>query len=553
MKNKKFLSLVLALSMLMPTAFVANAEGYTQVSDDYFSYAWNGGGKSSTASSNGVSSGGNGTSIFTSDDSKSGDVSVYFDLTTATTNTNKATKQWKNRIYAPTMKAGHTYVMGAWMKQFGTKTSGEFYIALGYDSKHKGIDLTNPDQAKAMETVDGWTRYEGTYTPTEDVTAMACFGAYKLYGEDLAFLVDDIYIYDQADLDKGNLVDDASFEMFQKQPPKQEYWNEAITGASDWVAYTEMATDASVSYRQLVTGAGQVYEGNQAIYIKRKGTSLDGLAYSNYKTKETMEPGTYTITFYTKGGAFKNYFDSGKAAYYQATMDKIKNTSENDVSKTLFSLMAHQTLIGIQQEGVDIYSQNDPAVCSRLSYYDSFEYVGDGWVKWTKEVETTVASNMVQYIMYSTAADESYYFDGLSVKDANGKEYCPDGGFEFEPAEKKTWEIVGYNYAYTDEGEIVEYITDLEAGEIYGGVEIINYEEEDLSVAVAVAVYENGMLKDVTLVEDDIPIAADSETAKVGGSVTVPEMDPEKEYLMKVMVWDSIKGMMPFEEADILE
>ena len=105
MKNKKFLSLALALSMLLPTAFVANAEGYTQVSDDYFSYAWNGGGKSSTASSNGVSSGGNGTSIFTFDDSKSGDVSVYFDLTTATTNTNKATKQWKNRIYASTMKA----------------------------------------------------------------------------------------------------------------------------------------------------------------------------------------------------------------------------------------------------------------------------------------------------------------------------------------------------------------------------------------------------------------------------------------------------------------
>ena len=215
--------------------------------------------------------------------------------------------------------------------------------------------------------------------------------------------------------------------------------------------------------------------------------------------------------------------------------------------------MAHQTLIGIQQEGVDIYSQDDPAVCSRLSYYDSFEYVGDGWVKWTKEVETTVASNMVQYIMYSTAADESYYFDGLSVKDENGKEYCPDGGFEFEPAEKKTWEIVGYNYAYTEEGEIVEYITDLEAGEIYGGVEIINYEEEDLSVAVAVAVYEDGMLKDVTYVEDEIPIAVDSETSKVGGSVTVPEMDPEKEYLMKVMVWDSIAGMMPFEEADILE
>ena len=33
MKNKKFLSLALALSMLLPTAFVANAEGYTQVDD----------------------------------------------------------------------------------------------------------------------------------------------------------------------------------------------------------------------------------------------------------------------------------------------------------------------------------------------------------------------------------------------------------------------------------------------------------------------------------------------------------------------------------------
>ena len=138
---------------------------------------------------------------------------------------------------------------------------------------------------------------------------------------------------------------------------------------------------------------------------------------------------------------------------------------------------------------------------------------------------------------------------GAVCVDADGKEYCPDGGFEFEPAEKKTWEIVGYNYAYTEDGEIVEYITDLEAGEIYGGVEIINYEEEDLSVAVVVAVYENGMLKDVTLVEDDIPIATDSETAKVGGSVTVPEMDPEKEYLMKVMVWDSTTGMMPLAEA----
>ena len=546
MKNKKFLSLALALSMLLPTAFVANAEGYKQVDDNYYIYAWNGGGKSSAADVDGA--------IFTSDDSKSGDYSVYFNLTGAINKDTRISAQYKNRIYAVPMEAGKTYVMGAWMKKTGTVTDGVFHVSFHYDGSRQGVDLiSSAGDMTTGEVVDGWTRYEGEFTATNTEAKMACFGTYKMYGTGLSFLVDDIYIYDKADPNKTNLVDDASFEMFQKQPPMQEYWNEAITGASDWVAYTENATNASESYRQLVTGAGQVYEGNQAIYIKRKGSSLDGLAYSNYKTKETMEPGTYTITFYTKGGAFKNYFDSGKAAYYQATMDKIKNTSENDVSKTLFSLMAHQTLIGIQQEGVDIYSQNDPAVCSRLSYYDSFEYVGDGWVKWTKKVKTTVASNMVQYIMYSTAADESYYFDGLSVKDANGKEYCPDGGFEFVPAEKKTWEIVGYNYAYTEEGEIVEYITDLEAGEIYGGVEIINYEEEDLSVAVAVAVYENGMLKDVTLVEDDIPIAADSETAKVGGSVTVPEMDPEKEYLMKVMVCDSIEGMIPFEEADILE
>ena len=818
MKNKKFLILVLALSMFIPTAFVAKAAGgYTAVPDEFHIYAWNGGGASSSTDVNDSNS----KSIYTFGDSKSGDVSVYFDLT-GTNSSKKSSLAWKNRICNKQMIAGHTYVIGAWMKQFGTKSGGSIYLSLDYSaSKRKGIDLS---QAEAKKTVDGWTQYEGTFTPEDDFSGLVCFGTDGVYGENYSFLIDDIYIYDQAN-PEVNLVDDASFEMRQKQPKQGKAWNEAIS-VTDWESYSEAGTNVDSSYRRLVSSEGGVYEGEYAMYIWRRGKNkadTSGIAYSRYKTRETMNPGTYTVTFYTKGGSFRNYYDSSRTGY-AATMADLRSTS-NGIAKALFGFQVHQTVIGIKQDGVDIYSQNDSATCARLSHYDSFEYVGDGWVKWTKTFQTTVASNEIQFALYGAVCDDFLYFDELSVKDTNGKEYCPDGGFEtgynyddgipsrfvaysasevnngvgviawenptktyysitditltvngeavdvsdvskdsaaknqvvlenlvdnetyecalsittsdgrthtttksfvcnsadeykyagtrvlsnwkierteldqeyantiveFDDVVKasgassvkivcskdgitegvsarfvqdvtldqgkeyvasykyryisaventvnppvkelfyddvidvttkysqdwtertyeipaydyeaegepytykfgfevinsvdafwiddvaiyevqngeivgenlvknggfesdKDWEIVGYEYLEVDGEDIIGEVTELKTGEILGAVKILNYTNPDLDVAVITAIYENGLLKDVSVVEDSVPLSTSLDTpATIGGSVTVPGMDPEKTYELKVMVWDSIAGMNPLTEADIL-
>ena len=58
----------------------------------------------------------------------------------------------------------------------------------------------------------------------------------------------------------------------------------------------------------------------------------------------------------------------------------------------------------------------------------------------------------------------------------------------------------------------------------------------------------------MSFVEQNVPIAAEAfETSTIGCSVSVPQMDPEKKYQIKLMLWNSMTDIMPLTEANIFE
>jgi len=127
------------------------------------------------------------------------------------------------------------------------------------------------------------------------------------------------------------------------------------------------------------------------------------------------------------------------------------------------------------------------------------------------------------------------------------KNLVRNGGFEFDD-----WSIGGNGYYLTYEGEVLEQIEELEAGEILAQKSFRNVNNENLEVTVVAASYEDGKLVDVSFVNQQIPIAVNPfVSSKVGATVTVPEMTEGKKYEVKLMVLDSMDNLVPLTQADI--
>jgi hypothetical protein len=138
-------------------------------------------------------------------------------------------------------------------------------------------------------------------------------------------------------------------------------------------------------------------------------------------------------------------------------------------------------------------------------------------------------------------------------EEGTDKNLVYNGSFEI-----KEWSVIGYEYDVISGDEVVKSdIKSLEEGnnaEVLGKIKIQNIAKEDFDVAVAVALYENNKLIDISFVEQNVPVAAEAfETSTIGSSVSVPQMDPEKKYQIKLMLWNSMTDLMPLTEANIFE
>ena len=137
------------------------------------------------------------------------------------------------------------------------------------------------------------------------------------------------------------------------------------------------------------------------------------------------------------------------------------------------------------------------------------------------------------------------YEDGETI----GENLISNGGFEFADE----FAVIGYEYNLTMDGEILDAVSNLEEGEILGRVNINNYSKENLNVTAVTAIYEDGKLIGASLAESPIPITVNPFMGtRVGGSVTVPEMDAEKTYEMRVFAWDSLGHCQPLGKPGVL-
>ena len=139
------------------------------------------------------------------------------------------------------------------------------------------------------------------------------------------------------------------------------------------------------------------------------------------------------------------------------------------------------------------------------------------------------------------------YEDG----EQSGDDLIENGDFEYD----SEWAVAGYEYNLTMDGEILDTIDHIEEGEILGSVNINNYSKENFDAVVITALYEGDTLIDSSLVEQkNIPITLNPFMGtKIGSSVTVPAMDPQKTYKIKVFIWDSLENCQPLNEPGTLD
>lgn len=368
MKKQKVLSCLLAVQMLMGTSFVANAEGEStklSVTNGYAMSAWKGP-YFSDNTNQGCAAG------VTIDDKRSGDTALLMSFPTERP-TNYMYLQNPNAV---TLTAGKEYVMGAWVKTYGEKSKGSLYLGVSWDR----VELN-----KAKETKDGWTLYEGKFTPTADRTDKVWLVADKVCGTDFQILVDDVYIKESGK--NENIVDDAGFEGYLKEQSKISKGRDAIRISDKWREYSQISGDNF--YMQPVDGAGHVYEGEKAVYLRRNNASNAtelGLAKleGTFDVSSLPNGKKYTVTMYLKGTPSK------ENQVYFGTRKSTKRLSE----------------------------------CTK-------EYAGDGWYKYSYQfTEAASDDNFFQFYLSKYLTNESLYIDGFSVKDEQGNEYFSYGGFE---------------------------------------------------------------------------------------------------------------------------
>lgn len=390
--KKRFLNVVLALCMALPTMSPVSAEDETitaQIRGGYKLGGWVG------PNINGKPGCDAGP---TYDDARTGDFSLCATFPTVEPSSNDDYMYIRNEKEI-TLKAGTTYVMGCWAK--GREFKAEGSISFGVWSKQDAIYVSNP-----KKTENGWSLFEFEYTPTQDYKGEVLFKFKRVSFKEgnTTMLIDDAFIYEQGS--DVNLVDNPGFEAYAVKPPMVENANESIS-VSDWRDTIENGSGTGF-YRQAVSGPACVYEGNKASFIYRKKSGdIGAYAYCRYDSDEPMPPGTYTVTFYAKG-----------------------------------TVSREQNFIGI-----DDYVK-------RFSEYTR-TYVGDGWFKYENTVTTTKEKTLIDYYLSGWANNEAYYFDGLSVKDSNGKEYCKDGNFEncYVYGECSPENLVAYSASSTNKGE----------------------------------------------------------------------------------------------------
>ena len=161
MKKKCYLSLLLVLSMLIPTVMpVSAAVADAQILSGYTITGW----------SELVNPNNNGIVVGPTDfDAKTGDYSLCGIFPTKNLSSNENGVYINNTAQTVTLTAGTAYTYGVWVKADVNVFRIWPYLWVGsYEEKY--------ELQKQSTVVDGWTKYEKTFTPTSNVTGKLRLG-----------------------------------------------------------------------------------------------------------------------------------------------------------------------------------------------------------------------------------------------------------------------------------------------------------------------------------------------------------------------------------------
>ena len=443
---------------------------------------------------------------------------------------------------------------------------------------------------------NGWYRYERTFTTAEDKDYIEYFlnknAVNESYYIDGLSLVDssgneyatnggfeEAFLYGECEPQRfvaysASSTNPGKGVVAWKNPTRSDITNITLTvdgdsisfvpatgsGASNEVVLSDLVNKASYNCVLNITAGGKTYTYSRTLY------QYDSSLYYNC-AGDRMLTGGWTFRRQEKSGiycdAVLNIDNEIKASGNSSVrVTCARSAKESDVYAGLIqgvtiaknkSYQLSYKIRRIGSSGVRVIANIDGTWNSVADY--------SGRERWT-EINYTInaqnalagddeTSNLQVMFVFENGSD-AVWIDDVALYEyeggaATGENLIKNGGFEFDDE----WVVTGYEYNLTGGGAVAHP----EEGVITGSVNINNYSRENFSAVVITALYEDGRFVDASHTEQvSIPITVNPFSGtKIGGSVTVPEMDPEKTYKIKVFLWDSLDNCRWLTAPGVLE
>ena len=409
-----------------------------------------------------------------------------------------------------TLKAGKTYKFGVWYKMDDAITSQHQswpFFAIG------GVDTVWDLSTTETETEDGWKHRWGTITVEEDITGNLYFGFDPNFGHvtdriEIEVLFDDIYFCE--DGTEENLVYNPSFEKtFSESTISIDGWSEPVTTGGDHKGVSIKATDV------------EAIDGSYALSVTFPNTKT----YQKHYIKNTTGDVTLEAGKTYKFGVWYKVDDSITKQHQSWPFFAIGGVD------TVWDLATTEaeTVNGWKHRWGTVTVEEDMTGALYFGFDPNLAHVTD-----RTEIE--------------------FLFDNIYFcEDGTDENLVYNGSFEV-----KEWSVEGYEFDVISGDETVaSNIASLKEGEnseVLAKIKIKNNLKDDFEATAIVALYENNTLVEFNFIEQDIPVAEDFfEISTLGSSISVPVMDPEKTYQIKVMLWNSLNEMIPLVEAYVFE